>query len=168
MYRSGLSMDFAKRHCGRAVSYPTDPAYHPDDLAGQIPASHGDCYAYAELPHRAFQRYSRLQDVIFNLPHRRVSAIWRPDPPAPRALCGVPELDFTCTALRSVQCWCHQQADDTCARRRCGVIYQDTPTLFWATGSVDTLFFLYTTDISQCKMLLEIYFCSVLYFGCIL
>ena len=27
-----------KRYCGRAARYRADPAYHPDDLAGQIPA----------------------------------------------------------------------------------------------------------------------------------
>ena len=30
----------------------------------------------------------------------------------------LPRLDFTCTALRSVQCRCHQQVDDS---------FQDTP-----------------------------------------
>ena len=29
------------KHCGRAARYRADPAYHPDALAGQIPASEG-------------------------------------------------------------------------------------------------------------------------------
>ena len=32
---------YDQRHCGRAARYRADPAYHPDDLAGQIPASQG-------------------------------------------------------------------------------------------------------------------------------
>ena len=78
MYRSNLSMDFANRHCGRSVSYPTDPAYHPDELAGQIPSSHGDCYAYAELPHRAFQRYSRPKRYAKSEAKRKTAHLGQP------------------------------------------------------------------------------------------
>ena len=51
-----LRIDAARGGTEVSGSGAAAPAYHPDAFTGQIPASHRDCYAYAELSHRAFHR----------------------------------------------------------------------------------------------------------------